>query len=101
MIDLIGKFEKYLDTDNTIGEHFIDNIWIRSNKYYIFFGEENKMGKTYAMFSKKYLMTIELTKDKGLELTMDRIAEVVDIVREKKGVKIEKHQFWLPHWIQS
>ena len=97
MIDLISKFEKYLNTNDTTGEHFTNNIWIRSNNYYVFFGEEMKMGKTYVMFSKKYLMTIELTKDKGLELTLDRIADVIDIVREKMGVQVEKYQFWLPH----
>ena len=99
MLSLIDKFEKYLESADATGEPFLEDIWIRSNKYYIFFGESAKMGKTYAMFSKKYMMTIELTKDKSLQGIMNKISVVSDAVREKMGMKIEKYQFWLPHCI--
>lgn len=97
LVDLVEIFEKYLDINDTNGEVFLENIWIRSNNYYIFFGEEKRMGKTYAMFSKKYLMTIELTQDKSLKDTMDKIAEVIDVVRDAMEVEVTKYQFWLPH----
>ena len=45
----LEKFKKYLAISNSIGEVFLDNIWIRSNNFYVFFGEENQLGKTYAM----------------------------------------------------
>lgn len=95
--DLIEIFKYYLDNENNVGELFLDDIWIRSNKYYVFFGEEERMGKTFAMFSKKYLLTIELTKDKMVLESLNRISKVIEIVRESLGYKIEKFQFWLPH----
>ena len=49
--NLVDIFEKYLETNNNVGEPFLGDIWIRSNKYYVFFGEDIRMGKTYAMFS--------------------------------------------------
>ena len=75
----LEKFKKYLTISNNIGEVFLDNIWIRSNNFYVFFGEENQYGKTYAMFSKKYLMTIELSKEKGFQKELDIIADVIDL----------------------
>ena len=68
--------KKYFENENKQGELFIDNVWIRSNKHYVFFGEENPLGKTFALFSKKFYMTVELSKDKNVSLVLDRIAEV-------------------------
>lgn len=93
----LEKFKKYLAISNSIGEVFLDNIWIRSNNFYVFFGEENQLGKTYAMFSKKYLMTIELSKDKVYQKELDIIADVVDLYREQNNLVVSKYEFWLPH----
>lgn len=95
--ELVEIFEKYFDTENTVGEPFIDNIWIRSNKFYVFLGEEMQMGKTYGMFSKKYYMTVELTKDKGIQAVLDKVSKVIDAFREKQGLEVVKYEFWLPH----
>lgn len=95
--ELEGILCKYFDTSDTVGEHFIDNIWIRSNSFYVFFGEERAVGKTYAMLSKKYYLTIELEKDVEIKRSLDRISKVIDIFRSGRGVNINKYQFWLPH----
>jgi hypothetical protein len=99
MEEKLEIFKKYLKNNNKNGEHFIDDIWIRSNKHYIFFGEENKVGKTFALFSKKYLMTVELSKDVKVRLVLDKIAEIIDMYRKENGLAIEKFEFWLPHCI--
>ena len=91
--------KKYFENENKQGELFIDNVWIRSNKHYVFFGEENPLGKTFALFSKKFYMTVELSKDKNVSLVLDRIAEVIDIFRSQQGLSISKYEFWLPHCI--
>ena len=95
--ELVEIFEKYFNTVNTVGEPFIDNIWIRSNKFYVFFADEVQMGKTYGMFSKKYYMTVELTKDKGVQTVLDKVSRVVDAFREQQGLEVTKYEFWLPH----
>ncbi len=97
MNELLNLFEKYINEVDLVGQKFYDNIWIRSNKFYVYFGEENKVGKTYALFSKKYFLTIELSKELTLQNKFDKIAEVIDLYREKNGLKVEKYQFWLPH----
>lgn len=90
-------FIKYFNSINLKGERFIDDIWIKSNKYYVFFADELQMGKTYAMISKKYYLTIELTKNKKIQEKLDKIAEIIDNFRKNKDLHIEKYQFWLPH----
>ena len=32
----VEKFRTYFETENSVGELFLDNIWIRSNKHYVF-----------------------------------------------------------------
>ena len=49
------------------------------------------------MFSKKYYLTIELTKDKKLLSSLDEFAKIVDLFREENGLEVEKYEFWLPH----
>lgn len=101
MNEFVAKIDKYFNSVDLVGEPFlIDNtvkIWIRANKFYVYFGEENKLGKTFALFSKKYYMTVELSKDLKIKDALDKIAEYIDLFREEKGVEIEKYQFWLPH----
>lgn len=97
MNDLIKIFERYVNQIDLKGQNFFENIWIRSNKFYVSFGEENKLGKTYALFSKRYYLTIELSKEAKIQDKLGRIAEVIDLYRENKGLKVEKYQFWLPH----
>ncbi len=94
--NLVDIFEKYLETNNNVGEPFLGDIWIRSNKYYVFFGEDIRMGKTYAMFSKKYYMTVELTKQKEMKGFLDDLSEIVDKIRQKRDLEIHKYQFWMP-----
>ena len=95
--ELLEIFKNYYHSENVVGEQFIDSIWIRSNKFYVFFGEERQMGKTYAMFSKKYCMTVELTKDKSVQSILDKVSEVVDAYRNFMGIEVSKYEFWLPH----
>lgn len=97
MNEFVSKIDKYFNSVDLVGESFLEDVWIRSNKHYIYFGEKNKLGKTYALFSKKYYMTVELSKDVRIKEILDRIAEYIDIFREEKGIKIKKYQFWLPH----
>lgn len=95
--ELLEIFENYFYSENVVGEQFIDSIWIRSNKFYVFFGEEAQMGKTYAMVSKKYCMTVELTKDKGVQSILDKVSEVIDAFRDNIDAEVSKYEFWLPH----
>lgn len=90
-------FIKYFNSINLKGERFLDDIWIKSNKYYVFFADELRMGKTYAMVSKKYYLTIEFTKDKKIQEKLAKIAKIVDNFREMNDLHIKKYQFWLPH----
>lgn len=96
-MQLIDIFEKYYENSNQVGEPFVKSIWIRSNNFYIFFGEKERFGKTYAMFSKKYFITVELTKDKKHSKILDEIAKVIDEFRSKNNLVVEKYSFWLPH----
>ena len=93
----VEKFRTYFESENSVGELFLDNIWIRSNKHYVFFGEEQKLGKTYALFSKKFYMTVELSKDKAIQDILDKIAEVIDIFRSQEELVVSRYEFWLPH----
>ena len=93
----VEKFRTYFESENGVGELFLDNIWIRSNKHYVFFGEEQKLGKTYALFSKKFYMTVELSKDKAIKDVLDKIAEVIDIFRSQEDLVVSRYEFWLPH----
>lgn len=92
-------FRKYFSNVDLEGEIFFDNIWIKSNHYYIFFLEDSLMGKTIALFSKKYYLTIELSRNKTKQNILNRIGEVVDRFREAEGLKVEKYSFWFPHCI--
>lgn len=95
----VEKFRTYFENENGVGELFLDNIWIRSNKHYVFFGEEQKLGKTYALFSKKFYMTVELSKDKSIKDVLDKIAEIIDVFRSQEGLDVSRYEFWLPHCI--
>lgn len=95
----LEKFKYYLNYSDSKGEWINNQIWIRSNEFYVFFGEENQFGKTYAMFSKKYFMTIELVNSEKYQDFLDFIADLVNLYREQMGLKVEKYEFWLPHCI--
>ena len=97
MNDLNDIFVRYFNTINLKGEPFIDGIWIKSNKFYVFFAEESKVGKTFALVSKKYYLTIELTKDKNIRKSLDKISKIVDEFRSSQGLEVKKYQFWMPH----
>ena len=95
-IDKLELFKRYFYDSIQVGEQIGTKIWIRSNSYYIFFGEEKQFGKTYALFSKKYFLTVELTETENSKL-LDEIAEIVELFRQEKGLKVEKYSYWLPH----
>ncbi len=93
----LEKFKKYYENVDLKGEFFLDRFWIKSNKHYIFIVDGFTQDKTYAMFSKKYYLTIELTKDKKLLSSLDEFAKIVDLFREENDLEVEKFEFWLPH----
>lgn len=93
----VEVFEKYFETVNFKGECFFDSIWIRSNKFYVFLGEKDRYGKTFAMFSKKYFLTIELTQNEKYNKVLDFIGEITDKFRTNRYLVVEKYSFWLPH----
>ena len=53
-------------------------MWIKSNKHYVFLVDGLTGDKTYVMFSKKYFMTIELTKQTKLQNDLETFSEIVD-----------------------
>lgn len=90
-------FEQYFNTENLVGEFFLDRFWIKSNKFYVFLVDGFTQDKAYVMFSKKYYLTIELTRNKKFEKGLQDFAEIVDIFRQNNDLKVEKYEFWLPH----
>ena len=90
-------FTYYMENSDKNGTEFIDGLYIKSNDYYVFFMDNINIGHTFALFSKKYYITIELTKDKGVIGVLDKISDVINKYREEKNLEIVKFQFWLPH----
>lgn len=90
-------FKKYFNCVDLVGQPFLNRMWIKSNKHYVFLIDGLTQDKTYVMFSKKYYMTIELTKNKKFEEDLNSFAEIVDLFREEEGLSVEKYEFWLPH----
>lgn len=90
-------FKKYFYNIDLEGEYFLERFWIKSNKYYIFILDSVFKEKTYIMFSKKYYLTIELTKSTKLSKYLELFSEIVSEFRVEQGLEIEKYEYWLPH----
>lgn len=103
MTDMLDKHEKleifkhYLEHSDDKGTAFVGNLYIKSNKFYVYFMDDINIGHTFALFSKKYYITIELTKNKDVMRVLDKISEIINIYREENNLQIQKYQFWLPH----
>ena len=76
-IDKLELFKRYFYDSIQVGEQIGTKIWIRSNSYYI--------------------LTVELTKETENSKLLDEIAEIVELFRQEKGLKVEKYSYWLPH----
>lgn len=92
-MQLLDTFEKYFYSENAVGEEFVNGFWIKSNKYYVFFGKD---GKTYSLVSKKYYMTVELSKMESVIETLDIIGVIVEEFRKKNDLELKEYEFWLP-----
>lgn len=93
-LDIFKKYFYNIDLD---GEFFLDRFWIKSNKHYIFILDGVLKDKTYIMFSKKYYLTIELTKKKELNKYLDEFSNIVIDFRNELGLEVQKYEYWLPH----
>lgn len=90
-------FKKYFYSVDLKGEPFLERMWIKSNKHYVFLVDGLTGDKTYVMFSKKYFMTIELTKQVKLQNDLDMFSDIVDEFRSELDLEVVKYEFWLPH----